>query len=458
MLRVLSFLFFLLGSVGFNLGDAFGNPSDGSPGGAPAKPPHIVFFLVDDLGYADCGFNGGKDIHTPSMDRLAREGAVLEGLYVQPVCSPTRAALMTGRYPTRTGVYSIVTPHARWGLPLRERTLAQALKQAGYETAITGKWHLGEFEPAYRPTARGFDHQYGHYFGAIDYFTHLRQSSHDWYRDDREVREDGYSTHLLAREACRLIEGRQKEKPFFLYLPFNGIHTPHQVPEEYTAPYRSLSGVRQKIAGMLSAVDEAVGQVMQALEKAGMRENTLVVFSTDNGGPPATHNGPLRGWKGSTYEGGVRGCGFVNWPGRVPAGTRIREVMHTVDWYPTLVRLAGGSLEQATPLDGRDVWPMLTRGEKSPHDAVLLAAARDVVAVRMGNWKLIRNPVPDRGKAEGGKWQKGYALYDLSADESEREDLSAREPERLREMKARLEDMLKDAVAPGHEAQTPEAP
>ena len=147
-----------------------------------ASKPNIVFILMDDLGYADCGFSGGKEIKTPNLDKLASRGAVLESLYVQPVCSPTRAALMTGRYATRTGVYTVVRPHAKWGLPLSERTLASALKEAGYETAITGKWHLGEFDRAYLPTSRGFDHQYGHYFGALDYDSHIRDRSHDWYR------------------------------------------------------------------------------------------------------------------------------------------------------------------------------------------------------------------------------------------------------------------------------------
>lgn len=146
---------------------------------ADTERPNIVFFLVDDLGYADVGFNGGKDIQTPNIDKLAREGTILASHYVQPVCSPTRSALLTGRYPTNTGVYTIVRPHATWGLPLEERTLANALKEAGYETALTGKWHLGEFEPAYTPNARGFDHQYGHYFGMIDYFTHLRGANQD---------------------------------------------------------------------------------------------------------------------------------------------------------------------------------------------------------------------------------------------------------------------------------------
>ena len=230
----------------------------------PTAKPNLVFLLLDDLGYADCGFMGGKDIRTPHIDKLARAGTVLESLYVQPVCLPTRAALMTGRYATRTGVYTIVRPHATWGLPLTERTLATALREAGYETALTGKWHLGEFQPAYLPTARGFDHQYGHYFGMIDYFTHIRGGTHDWYRNDKEVREEGYSTHLIAREACKLIAEKDKTKPLFLYVPFNGVHAPLQVPENYLTPYATLRGPRQKLAGMLAAVDEAIGQIVAA--------------------------------------------------------------------------------------------------------------------------------------------------------------------------------------------------
>jgi arylsulfatase A-like enzyme len=309
---------------------------------AEAPRPNVVFFLIDDLGYADCGFNGGKEIRTPEIDALAHGGAVIESHYVQPVCSPTRSALMTGRYPTRTGVYTVVRPGAKWGLPLNERTLANALKDAGYTTAITGKWHLGEFDPAYKPTARGFDHQYGHYFGAIDYFTHVRDGQHDWHRDDVEVKEEGYSTHLVAKEACRLIEAQEKGKLLFLYVPFNGVHSPMQVPDSYLEPYASLEGPRRQLAGMLAAVDEAIGQIVDALEKSGRRENTLIVFSSDNGGPRPGTNTPLRDYKGSIHEGGVRAAAFANWPGKIPAGQRIREPMHIIDWYPTMVKLAGG--------------------------------------------------------------------------------------------------------------------
>jgi arylsulfatase A-like enzyme len=366
---------------------------------------------------------------------------------------------MTGRYATRTGVYTIVRPGAKWGLPLAERTLANALKEAGYATAIVGKWHLGEFDPAYVPTARGFDRQYGHYFGAIDYFTHTRDGKRDWYRDGQPLAEEGYATELLAREACRIIEEQEKGKPLFLYVPFNGVHSPLQVPEKYLAPYAQLSGKRKTMAGMLAAVDEAIGQIVAALEKSGRRERTLIVFSADNGGPTSfsNDNGPLRAAKGTLYEGGVRAAAFANWPGRIPAGTTIQEPMHIIDWYPTLVRLAGGSLEQKLPLDGRDVWPMLTQGARSPHEAILLVQSPKRAAVRVGEWKLLMNAsesiedaVPEgQGKKRRAK-EGASGLYHLATDLGEKNDLSTQEPERVKAMRATLERLLRGAVAEGH--------
>jgi arylsulfatase A-like enzyme len=425
--------------------------------------PNIVIFLVDDLGRSDVGFMGCKDIRTPQIDRLAQGGAVLDAYYVQPVCSPTRAALLTGRYATGTGVYTVVRPHAKWGLPLGERTLANALKEAGYETAIVGKWHLGEFDPAYRPTARGFDHQYGHYFGALDYFTHTRDGSPDWYRDGKELKEEGYTTQLLAREACRLIKDRNKAKPLFLYVPFNGVHAPMQVPDSYRQPYAALKANRRTLAGMLAAVDEAIGQIVAALESAGMRDDTLIIFSSDNGGPnPAalSTNGGLRAGKGTLYEGGVRVCAFANWPGRIRANVTIREPMHAVDWFPTLVNLAGGSLAQKLPLDGRDAWPLLTQGAKSPHDAILLVQSPTRAAVRMGDWKLLVNAAGPEGdetvEPQPRKARKSAAggapleLYNLAADPGEKNNLAATEAGRMSVLRARLEELLKNAAPPGH--------
>src|SRR5205823_3781658 len=252
---------------------------------AAAPRPNIVFLLADDLGSHDVGWRGGE-IKTPHLDKLARSGARLEQFYVQPVCSPTRAALMTGRYPLRHGLQvGVVRPWAQYGLPLEERTLPEALRDAGYETAICGKWHLGHFRPEYLPTRRGFDHQYGHYNGALDYFTPVRDGGFDWHRDDTECRDEGYTTHLLAKEALRLIRGRDKAKPLFLYVPFNAVHAPHQVPESYKAPYASLPEPRRTYAGMVAAMDEAIGQIAAALDETGIRKDTLIVFASDNGGP-----------------------------------------------------------------------------------------------------------------------------------------------------------------------------
>ena len=423
-----------------------------------AKQPDIVFFLIDDLGYADCGFNGGKEIKTPNIDRLAQSGAIIENHYVQPVCSPTRSTLLTGRYPTHTGVYTIVSPGAGWGLPLAERTLADALRSAGYRTALTGKWHLGEFEKAYQPNARGFDHQYGHFFGMLDYFTHERMNKLDWYRNGEPLKEEGYTTHLIAKEACKVIATGDQSKPLFLYVPFNGVHSPFQVPDSYLKPYAHLKGNRQKLAGMLAAVDEAIGQIEAALKQAGRLENTLIVFSSDNGGPSPGDNTPLRDFKGSIFEGGTRAAAFATWPGRIPAGQRIRQPMHMVDWYPTLIKQAGGSLEQKLPVDGLDVWPMLTKQAASPHDAILSVSTQGSsrAAVRMGDWKLIVDggaaDIAPTGKKKGKKAAGKYeavALYDLSADPSEAKNLAEAQPERVKAMRARLAELLKDAVPSG---------
>jgi arylsulfatase A-like enzyme len=420
-----------------------------------ADKPNIIYFLIDDLGYADCGFNGGQDIRTPNIDKLAKEGAVLKSYYVQPVCSPTRSALMTGRYATHTGVYNVVRPGAPWGLPLTERLLPQALKEVGYTTAITGKWHLGEFQSDYTPTRRGFDHQYGHYFGALDYFTHDRDGKMDWYRNDKPLVEEGYTTHLVAREATRLIREQANGKPLFLYVPFNGIHSPHQVPDSYTEPYKHLPKLRQSIAGMLSAVDEAIGQITAALTEKGLRENTLIIFSSDNGGPgpgSATMNTPLRAGKGTLYEGGIRVCSFATWPGKIPAGITIDEPMHAVDWYPTLVKLTGAPAAQALAPDGLDIWPVLTQGAKSPHDALLLPGmAPDKMALRMGDWKLLLNASDkDTEEAKGGDKAIGkMELYNLANDIAEENNLAKSQPEKLAGMRARLDALLHDAVPAG---------
>ncbi|MDG3003836.1 arylsulfatase B [Paludisphaera mucosa] len=423
------------------------------------KKPNIVVILADDMGWGDVGWHGSQ-IATPNLDRLAASGARLEQFYVQPVCSPTRAAFMTGRYPMRHGLQvGVVRPWAQYGLPLDERTLPQALKEAGYETAIAGKWHLGHFRPEYLPTRRGFDHQYGHYNGALDYNTHVRDDGHDWHRDDKENHDKGYSTHLLAGEAVRVIAEHDVARPLFLYVPFNGVHAPHQVPDRYKEPYSTLAEPRRTYAGMLAAVDEAVGQIAGAIAKKGIGDHTLIVFSSDNGGPNpgrVTSNGPLRGAKATLFEGGVRVAAFANWPGRIKPGSVVNAPLHIVDLYPTFLKLAGASTDQSLPLDGRDAWSAIVEGKASPHDAILLNATQTNGAIRVGDWKLIvgRPGGPGEAEADGAPAPAVPAdagrvlLFNLAEDPYEKRDLAASQPAKVAELRARYDALAAQAVPP----------
>jgi arylsulfatase A-like enzyme len=435
---------------------------------AEASRPNILLILADDFGWGDVGFHG-SEIRTPHLDRLAASGARLEQFYVQPVCSPTRAALMTGRYPMRHGLQvGVVRPWAQYGLPLEERTLPQALKEAGYETAICGKWHLGHLQRDYLPTRRGFDHQYGHYNGAIDYFTHQRDGGHDWHRDDQACHDQGYSTFLLADEAARLIRKHDKSRPLFLYLPFNAVHAPHQVPPKYVEPYTHLHEPRRTYAGMVTAMDEAIGRVLSAVEEKQMRGDTLLLFASDNGGPApgrVTSNGPYRAGKGTLYEGGVRVVALAAWEGHIKPGTIVNQPLHIVDWYPTLVKLAGASLGQKFPLDGRDAWPTITEGKPSPHDEILLNAAPASGAILVGNWKLVirgevataeeqevtAKPRGKRGKADA----EPIELFDLAEDPYEKENVAAKHADKVKVLRRRYEELAAQAMPPKSKPKAP---
>jgi arylsulfatase A-like enzyme len=429
-----------------------------------ADRPNILFILSDDQGWADVGWHG-KEIHTPNLDSLAASGAKLEQFYVQPVCSPTRAALMTGRYPMRHGLQvGVVRPWAEYGLPLQEQTLPQALRTAGYSTAICGKWHLGHFQPAYLPTARGFDHQYGHYNGAIDYFEHTRDGGFDWHRDDHVCHDEGYSTFLVAKEAARLIREQPPGKPFFLYVPFNAVHAPHQVPDKFKEPYAALPEPRCTYGGMVAAMDEAVGQIITALDEKKLRRNTLIIFCSDNGGPQpgkVTSNGPLRGGKATLYEGGVRVCAFAAWQGHIQAGSTVDQPMHIIDWYPTLLKLAGASVEQKLALDGRDIWPTLTEGKPSPHSEILLNTEPFRGAIRVGDWKLVLNGGRGGADAEqedevaakkkGQRRKQGDSaetveLFNLAVDPYEKNNLASADSAKLSELRARYDVLAKQAA------------
>lgn len=430
-----------------------------------AEKPDIVFILADDLGSYDVGWRG-SEIKTPNLDRLALAGARLENFYVQPVCSPTRASLMTGRYPMRYGLQvSVIRPWAKYGLPLEERMLPQALREVGYTTAICGKWHLGGFDKKYWPNARGFDHWYGHLQGALDYFTHIRDGKLDWFRDGEVNHDEGYTTFLVGNEAAKLIREQPKNKPLFLYVPFNAVHGPLEVPEKYKEPYPQFTGKRQTYAGMVSALDEMVGKIVAAIDETGRRKNTLFIFSSDNGGPAPgaiTSNGPLRAGKGTLYEGGVHTCAFAAWENHIKPG-KIDAAAHMVDWYPTLLKLTGASLKQKLPLDGKDIWPCITKNEPSPHEEILLNSTPTTGAIRVGNWKLVLNGNArdaDEEKSDGdakGKRKKkpmeeaSLELFDLATDPSEKKNLATEHPEKLKELRSRYDLLAGQAVAPKNE-------
>src|SRR5215510_10709279 len=421
---------------------------------AAESKPNILYIVADDLGWKDVGFHG-SDIKTPALDALAAKGAKLEQFYAQPMCTPTRAAIMTGRYPMRYGLQTAVIPQGHtYGLATDEWLLPQALKDAGYETAIVGKWHLGHADRKFWPRQRGFDHQYGPLIGELDYFTHEQHGVVDWYRDNEVVREEGYTTTLLGNDAVALIGAHDPSKPLFLYLAFNAPHTPYQAPQEYLDRYSSVADPsRRAYAASITAMDDQIGRVVEALERRGMRTNTLVVFQSDNGGTRnpmfageldmskvriPCDNGPYREGKGSLYEGGTRVVAFANWPGHIPAGVTVKEMIHVVDMYPTLANLAGASTARSKPLDGLDVWGTITQSKPSPRTEVIYNIEPFRAAVRQGDWKLVwRTTLPT-----------SVELYNIPQDPSEKNNVAAEHPEIVAGLQKRAQELAAADVKP----------
>lgn len=417
---------------------------------AAGSQPHIVVLIADDLGWGDVGFHGSR-IKTPHIDRLAEQGTRLNQFYVQPVCSPTRGAFLTGRYPMRLGLQcGVVRPWAQHGLPLDERTLPQALQAAGYVTAICGKWHLGHVTPDYLPTRRGFTLQYGHYNGALDYFTHIRDGGHDWHRNDQPVHDEGYATDLIARAAVQIIADHDPSTPLFLYVPFNAPHTPLQAPETWIRKYDHFKQTSRKIyAAMVACMDDAVGQITNALRVNGFSpDQTLIFFCSDNGGIRRLgSNRELRDGKGSLYEGGVRVPAVAVWPGRVKPGLVVDQPVHITDLYPTLLKLAGASNTGGKTPDGQDIWPVIASGQPSPHQSILLNATPFHGAVRAGDWKLIHNGHVS-ANATAPPDRETWELFNLRNDIGEQHDLSDSQPEILERLRRLLDNYSQQAVAP----------
>lgn len=440
----------MVGGAGFLAAVAGLSLLAGRARAAGAPRPHILYVMADDLGFADVGFHG-SDIRTPNLDKLAAGGARLGQFYTQPMCTPTRAALMTGRYPLRYGLQTGVIPSGgSYGLATDEFLLPQALRDAGYRTALVGKWHLGHADQKYWPRQRGFDSFYGPLVGEIDHFKHEAHGVTDWYRGNEKLEEEGYDTELFGAEAVRLIAGQDPKQPLFLYLAFTAPHTPFQAPQRYLDLYAHIEDPsRRAYAAMITAMDDQIGEVVKALETQGMRENTLIVFHSDNGGTrskmfagesavsgelPAS-NAPFREGKGTLYEGGTRVVGLANWPGHIPAG-ELNEPLHVVDMLPTLARLAGADLFASKALDGQDVWPTLASGSTGRSELVYNIEPTQG-AVRHGKWKLLWQAVlPPK-----------IELFDLDADPGEIRDVSLEHPEQVAELQARVVELAK-AMAP----------
>ena len=422
---------------------------------AEDQKPNIIFIMADDLGNADLGYRG-SDIKSPNIDKLATGGVRLESFYGMQVCTPSRAALMTGRYPMRYGLQTLVIfPSHTYGLPTDERTLPQALKEAGYRTAIIGKWHLGHADRKYWPQNRGFDHFYGNLVGEVDYFTMERGGVIDWQRNGKFLKEKGYYTKLIGDEAVKFIEQQDGKQPFFLYFASLAPHAPYQAPQEYLDRYKAIGDKqRRAYAAMITALDDQLGRLVSALEKKKLRDKTLIIFASDNSGAlsgmfasgskskeerekevggiaqgakaPAS-NDPFRGGKGSLYEGGVRVPGIMNWPGHLKPGT-VNEPLHMVDIMPTLLALVGGKTSPEHPLDGKNIWPTVSEGKPSPHEDILINVEAFRGAIRKGDWKLVKVALLP-GKTE---------LYNLALDPGEKNNVAAQNPEIVRNLEARL--------------------
>ena len=403
------------------------------PGAVAAAAPraNVVLIVADDLGNADLGFQGGRDVPTPRLDALAASGVRCTAGYVSgPYCSPTRAGLLTGRYQQRFGHEFNPGPptaaNVEVGLPLSERTLADVLRGAGYRTALVGKWHLGHGE-RYQPQSRGFDEFFGFLGGAHPYEPAggVETGPNAIRRGREAVDEPEYLTRAFAREAVSFIE-RNAEGPFCLCLAFNAVHAPLEAPDGEVDPAFARLGPRRRIyASMLAELDAAVGRVLDALEAKGIADDTLVCFISDNGGPPgnASDNGPLRGYKASTWEGGVRVPFVVRWPGTLPAGTIYDRPVIQLDLFPTVLAAAGIDLPDGHPIDGVDLLPCLSgRSSVPPHERLYWRFGNQR-AIRSGDWKLVE-----------GKGIDAPILVNLAEDPSESTDVSADHPQVRREL------------------------
>ena len=432
---------------------------------APKRPPNILLIVSDDQGYPDLGCIGSKPILTPNLDRLAAEGVRATSFYVTwPACTPSRGSILTGRFPQRNGLYDMVrndmvnfghrytpeeyaiSPEMTLGLDVREVTIGDVLKQAGYATGMVGKWDMGQAR-RYLPLQRGFDFFYGHGNNGIDYYTHERYGVPSMFRGNQRTEEDkgAYATDVFKRESLRFIR-ESKDRPWFLYLCFNAPHGASsfapdteegkrmkgegvQAPEQYVARYRGKVKDERlaRYFGAVTCMDEAIGEIHALIEQRGQKENTMTVFCSDNGGSGNGGNEPLRGHKSTMWEGGLRVPFVAHWPGQLPAGKVMDEWLTSLELFPMFAQIAGAKQPEGVMLDGFDnMLPVLQGKAKSPRREMFWER-RNLRGARVDNWKWV-----DMGGRSGG-------LFDLSADLGEAKDLSKEKPEVLAMVKGRFQ-------------------
>lgn len=415
-------------------------------GHAADEQPNIVLIVADDQGWNDISYHN-PEIKSPTLDRLAADGVRFDWHYVMPQCTPTRVCLMTGRYPSRFGSHCCRASNEH-AFPFDTPTLASVLKEAGYDTALCGKWHLGS-KPEWGPNHHGFDHSYGSLSGAVGMYDHRYRLGSPftvtWHRNHQFVEEEGHATDLVTAEAVRLLEA-EREKPLFLYVPYHSVHTPLVEREKWLALNAHIeSADRRLYAAAVSHMDDCVRQIVEATESMPNGRETLVVYVSDNGAVlnhagdvyPApdpklrnfASNDPLRSSKTHVYEGGIRVPAFAYWPGRLKPSV-CQAPLHAVDWLPTLANLAGATLPADVVLDGQDVWPQLNGQPADERELYWVwGANRNRVALRSGNWKVLRDDP-----------QREWELYNLKNDPHEQNNLVASEPERLEQMLGKVRE------------------
>ncbi|QDV24185.1 Arylsulfatase precursor [Aureliella helgolandensis] len=425
---------------------------------SPARP-NILLILADDLGYGDVGFNGATDIRTPTLDQLAADGIVFTSAYVvHPFCGPSRMALLSGRYPYEFGAPFNLPDDSSGqyrdqGISPDETLISTVLQDAGYRTGVMGKWHLGQ-QPEFHPNRRGFEDYFGFLGGGILYFGPYKANNEkgnvwDYKRfpehngaDVTSLTESDYMTDVLSGEGVRFINGASRsERPFFLFMSYNAPHTVLAAKEEDMAQFSNLQGKRRIYAGMVHALDRGINSLVDALKASGQYDNTLIVFFSDNGGraDQGASNLPLRGGKGDTYEGGYRTPMFFHWPGVVQAGQRYDHPVTALDFYPTLARLAEADIPTAKHLDGKDIWEAVLAGENAREGELIYTVRHQSsstdVGARKDQWKICH---------KNEKWQ----LFNLHEDIGETNDLSAKYPERLKQMVAEVEQLCQAHTRP----------